>query len=357
MSEIIVSFCVPVYNNAEAAVRIVNDLLDTKDARFEIVVSDDASSDETEKLLREIQDERFRYFRNAKNLGAHKNWEHSLELGRGRWLYLVMGRDRMHGENITALIERLNYADENGITYLKDRGRKREGVKVYEGIEAMSEFVTYNHPTGCIFKADLFREIPGRTRYFEISDMYPEIYVVRDLLLKGKGAQIHSGVAFGGFVTDKSAAKSNVERGGDIRETYFAPLRRTKQFFEHIDMVMTLKEFTSEELDKFFENKYRSLLEHVSYRWRIWCGDAVQMSHYGQPVTKISLAEMIRNITQAFKDTKSHLEENGMFTPTRKEIMKKITARSAFHLTVKTIIRAIIEPLGIWKILHFFRNY
>lgn len=40
MSEIIVSFCVPVYNNAEAAVRIVNDLLDTKDARFEIVVRD-----------------------------------------------------------------------------------------------------------------------------------------------------------------------------------------------------------------------------------------------------------------------------------------------------------------------------
>ena len=55
MSEIIVSFCVPVYNNAEAAERIVRDLLNTKDARFEIVVSDDASSDETEKLLREIQ--------------------------------------------------------------------------------------------------------------------------------------------------------------------------------------------------------------------------------------------------------------------------------------------------------------
>ena len=357
MTEIIVSFCVPVYNNAEAAARIVRDLLNTEDDRFEVVVSDDASSDETEALLTEIADGRLRYFRNEKNLGAHKNWEHSLELGRGQWLYLVMGRDKMNGENIPSLIERLNYARENGITYLKDRGHKREGFDVHEGIDAMINFVTYNHPTGCVFRADLFREIPDRTRYFENSDMYPEVYVVRDLLLKGKGAFIHSGVAYGGFVTDKAQAKSNVEQGGDIRKTYFAPARRTKQFFEQIDMVMTLKNFSDEELDRFFAAKYFSLLDHVSYRWRIWCRDEVQMSHYGQPVTKITLAEMIRNITQAFKDTKTHLEENGMFTPARKEMMKKITARSAFHLTVKSIIRAIIEPLGIWKILHFFRNY
>ena len=78
----IVSFCIPVYNNAEGAVKIVNSLLTSTDERFEVVVSDDNSSDNVRELLSGINDERFRYFRNDKNLGAHKNWEHSLELAR-----------------------------------------------------------------------------------------------------------------------------------------------------------------------------------------------------------------------------------------------------------------------------------
>ncbi|MBQ9575034.1 MAG: glycosyltransferase, partial [Synergistaceae bacterium] len=41
----VVSFCIPVYNNAEAAVKIVNSLLSSSDMRFEVVVSDDASTD------------------------------------------------------------------------------------------------------------------------------------------------------------------------------------------------------------------------------------------------------------------------------------------------------------------------
>ena len=359
MNSVIVSFCVPAYNNSEGAIKIVEALLSSEDSRFEVVVSDDASTDDTQKLLSQIHDSRFRYYRNEKNLGAHKNWEHSLELGRGEWLYIIMGRDMVQGENIPGLIERLEYARDNNITFLKDGGHQRDGFSVSEGIEAMKNFITYNHPTGCIFKADLFREIPDRTRYFEISDMYPELYVMRDLLLKGKGAYIHSGVDFGGFVTDKAKVKSTVDTSKDIYSTYFAPVRRTKQFFEQLDMIEIdlAGKFTAEELDDYFKRKYTQLLDHVSYRWRIWCRDPVQMSHYGHEVRHISIREMNRNILQAYRDTKSHIMKNGTYSHLRERIMRSVTLKKIIHVSSKSMIRSIIEPLGIWKILHFFRNY
>lgn len=45
----VVSFCIPVYNNAEAAQKIVKGLLVSDDPRFEVVINDNASTDETHR--------------------------------------------------------------------------------------------------------------------------------------------------------------------------------------------------------------------------------------------------------------------------------------------------------------------
>ena len=359
-NRIIVSFCIPVYNNSEGAVKIVNALLSSPDTRFEVVVSDDASTDGVQELLAQIHDDRFKYFRNAQNLGAHKNWLHSLELGSGEWLYLIMGRDMMCGENISRLITLLEQAHENGVVYLKDHGHFRDGLNIHSGIDAMSSFVGYNHQTGEIFRREEFTAIPESTlqHYFSIGDMYPENFAIRDLLLKGKGAFIHSGVGLGGFATDKANVTSKVEYAVDIQKVYFAPPRKLKQFYEQIDMIDELEgTFSRKELDGFFRRKFYTMLAHVSYWFRMWCRDPVQMAHYGQPVRHIGVPEMIRNILKAYHDTKTHLKEKGSYTFRRQVIMSYCTLTAIIHITSKSIIRSIIEPLGIWKILHRIRNY
>ena len=357
--QFVVSFCIPVYNNSEGAVKIVKALLSSTDPRFEVVVSDDASSDNVGELLSGISDFRFKYFRNDHNLGAHKNWLHSLELGTGRWVYLIMGRDMMSGQNIGRLIPLLEQAEQNGVLYLKDHGHYRDGLRISEGIDAMTNFVGYNHQTGEIFRRDNFMAIQEREHYFSIADMFPENYAIRDLLLKGKGAFIHSGVVEGGFATDKSQVKSRVEYAADIEKAYFAPPRKLKQFYEQIDMIDELPAgtFTDDERDAFFKSKYTTMLEHVSYWFRMWCRDSVQMAHYGQPVRYIGIPEMVRNIFRAHRETTAHLKDKGTYTFRRRLIMYWCTAKTAIKLSVKSMIRSIIEPLGIWKILHYIRNY
>ncbi len=115
--------------------------------------------------------------------------------------------------------------------------------------------------------------------------------------------------------------------------------------------------FTAKELDGFFRNKYYTMLAHVSYWFRMWCRDPVQMAHYGQPVRYIGIPEMTRYILKAYHDTKARLKEKGTSSFRRQLIMSFCTPIAIIHITTKSIIRSIIEPLGIWRILHYFRNY
>ena len=357
----VVSFCIPVYNNAEAAVKIVNSLLSSSDMRFEVVVSDDASTDNAEDLLSAINDERFRYCRNEKNLGAHKNWEHSLELGKGEWLYLIMGRDKMNGENIGSLINILDYARENNILYLKDGYTKRSGkeIQVFDGIKAMLEFTRVLHPTGDIYNGEIFRNIPDRTRYYEISDMYPENYIKHYLLLRGKGAYVMSGVHIFennySSLVDFSKVKSSVESKKDISSVYFSPKRRTVQNLELIDMIDGDETFSQDERDLYFSTRFRNITNFVSLLWLGWCSDYLWMAHYGHKIRNVSIREMVSNIFTACKDTKTHLQEKGTLTPKRQRIIRycfvKALFRAVVYYPIRAVAKKILEPLGIWSLL------
>ena len=82
-----VSIGLPVYNG-EGHLRVTLDslLAQTYD-EFEIVISDNASTDSTQDICREYgdRDARIRYFRNEKNLGASPNFCRVFELARGEY--------------------------------------------------------------------------------------------------------------------------------------------------------------------------------------------------------------------------------------------------------------------------------
>lgn len=348
--QLIVSFCIPVYNNAEAAERLVKGILCSDSTRFEVVVSDDASTDDCEERLSRINDSRFRYYRNEKNLGAHKNWEHALELGQGEYLYLVMGRDIIHGEHIDKLIEILEYAHENNITLLQDGYSNDENIRVYDGIDAMIFFLVIIHPTGTIFSKRVFDSIPDRTGYFEISDMYPENYIRRDMLLNGKGASIMSGAfnRVGTFYDSDTIKKgSTVEYGKNLYDMYYAPRRRAVQTFEIMDMLPDT--FSEADSNKYFRENFNAFLLSVSQEWRNWCSkDYPFCRYYGHEPRHVSTLEMLKNIITAHNATVRHLKEKGKYTSQKRRIMN--------HITMRTLIRFILEPVGIWDMLGYIKH-
>jgi glycosyltransferase involved in cell wall biosynthesis len=76
---------------------------------YEIVVSDNASSDETQVVLAEFDDHRLRVIRQDRNLGLNGNWNACLAEARGEYIALVPDDDRIAPwflEQCLALVER-----------------------------------------------------------------------------------------------------------------------------------------------------------------------------------------------------------------------------------------------------------
>jgi glycosyltransferase involved in cell wall biosynthesis len=79
-----VSIGVPVYNGEKYLAETLDSLLAQSLEDFEIVISDNASTDRTSEICRSYQakDPRIRYSRNARNIGAAPNFNRAFELAR-----------------------------------------------------------------------------------------------------------------------------------------------------------------------------------------------------------------------------------------------------------------------------------
>jgi glycosyltransferase involved in cell wall biosynthesis len=83
-----VSLAMPVYNGENFIREAIEAILAQDFADFELIVTDNASSDATEDICRgyAAKDDRVRYFRNSRNLGAAPNYNRGYELARGTFL-------------------------------------------------------------------------------------------------------------------------------------------------------------------------------------------------------------------------------------------------------------------------------
>lgn len=90
----LVSIIIPTYNQAELLVFAINSALAQDYGNLEVVVADDCSDGETEKIVQGIDDPRLRYFRNTSNLGRVGNYRKALyEYARGDWVLNLDGDD------------------------------------------------------------------------------------------------------------------------------------------------------------------------------------------------------------------------------------------------------------------------
>lgn len=65
-----VSVIIPTYNRAHLLSRAIKNALDQTFQDFEIIIVDDASTDDTDKLVASFHDRRIRYIQHEKNHGG-----------------------------------------------------------------------------------------------------------------------------------------------------------------------------------------------------------------------------------------------------------------------------------------------
>lgn len=83
----LVSIGVPVYNGEDFLREALDSLLTQTYENFEVLISDNASTDNTEQICREYveKDRRVHYVRNAENIGPARNYNRVFELAKGEY--------------------------------------------------------------------------------------------------------------------------------------------------------------------------------------------------------------------------------------------------------------------------------
>lgn len=81
------SIGLPVYNGENFLEDAINSILNQTFKDFELIISDNASTDATEQICKKFsaEDERIRYFRNKKNLGAAINYNITFKHAKGEY--------------------------------------------------------------------------------------------------------------------------------------------------------------------------------------------------------------------------------------------------------------------------------
>ncbi len=119
----LLSFAIPIRNGEKVLPKLLDSLLAQDFTNFEIVISDNASTDRTLEVCQKYvqQDSRVRYHRNPENIGLNANFNLLIELARGKYMRWIGGDDRLEPDYARKCIAALSTRpDVIGVTTYQD---------------------------------------------------------------------------------------------------------------------------------------------------------------------------------------------------------------------------------------------
>src|SRR5436305_739298 len=112
-----VTVCMPAYNAGPYIGRAIESVLCQRFDDFELVVCDDASSDETLEVCRQYDDARLRVERSEHRLGQSGNWNRCLELARGDYVILLHADDELRPAFLEQAVRALDENEDVGLVH------------------------------------------------------------------------------------------------------------------------------------------------------------------------------------------------------------------------------------------------
>lgn len=106
----LVSIGMPVYNGEKLICEALDSLLAQDFKNFELIISDNASTDRTAEICKmyAARDSRIRYYRNERNIGPVSNFNKVIHLGRGKYFMWAADDDLYESSYISCMVDSLN---------------------------------------------------------------------------------------------------------------------------------------------------------------------------------------------------------------------------------------------------------
>jgi glycosyltransferase involved in cell wall biosynthesis len=106
-----ISIGLPVYNGEKYLASAIESILVQDFEDFELIISDNASTDSTPEIIRSFKDKRIRLYNNSKNIGLARNHKRVFELARGEFFKWMAYDDTYHSSFLSRTLDVLKRTD------------------------------------------------------------------------------------------------------------------------------------------------------------------------------------------------------------------------------------------------------
>lgn len=110
----LISVCIPAYNNEAFIAATLESVLRQTHRDFEIIITDDNSTDNTVSAIRRFSDPRIRLVQNETNLGLGGNWNRALSCATGQYIKLLCADDLVYPDCLRRQVEALEAPSHSG---------------------------------------------------------------------------------------------------------------------------------------------------------------------------------------------------------------------------------------------------
>ena len=235
-----VSIGMPVFNGENYIAEAVDSLLGQTYSDFELIISDNASTDATQDICQSYaaRDHRIRYFRNPTNLGAAKNYNRVFELSTGEYFKWAAHDDLCATEFLEQCVEVLEQDASVVLSYSRTKEIDEYGKVLRDYFEPniglskpsarFYQCVCVSHPQVAVFGV-IRSSILKKTRLignFSSSDRV----LLGELTLFGRFYQIPEYLF---FMRDHQQQHWRVYPTRQLRQTWYDPARSVKITFPH----------------------------------------------------------------------------------------------------------------------------
>lgn len=262
--EILLSICIPTYNRADIVYKCVASCLQIEADWIEVAITDNCSTDNTQKVLSEIMDERFRYYRNNENIG-YQNLMVCMKNGSGKYCLLLSDEDELIEFDVASLktflesnekisVFQFNYYDEKGNLIV---GASKE-VLEKNTIEAYSYCRNYfSYAGGMLLKHSDLLDVWDVIKKPELLwSLYCETLV--PLYCAGKGAVAHLP-----YLSSKRTERNNTgeldvnawEGKGSKGEPYWSLKSRYQQYVDWYEVILSMQLDNKCKVNLLYENR------------------------------------------------------------------------------------------------------
>ena len=240
----LLSVCIASYNRGRELAEKVTALL-AASPDIEVVVSDNASTDDTDALLSAIASDRFRYSRNPENLGPTANYVKALAAARGKYAMFMCDKDFVNLRHQDFILSTLRSETFSMGYFVLDSTAADPAIRRFKAPSACLDAFAYlsKHPTGYFFNTPMMMRLDlARCADVSAVGVFPFEFIATELALKGNCAILDLPfVTTGSIYKQGGGISSSNTYSSANKNLFFAPACRFEQYERYVRHLKSLK--------------------------------------------------------------------------------------------------------------------